>query len=71
MKGQGNSVLYPQSSSLNLLCQSGDIYLDDGHDKVMEYVNRTYPTREVNELTSLLLFQGCGGGDPLQAVFYA
>lgn len=50
MKGQGNAALY--DGGLCSLRQSGDIdiYLDGGYRKVMDYVNHTYPTREVNEL---------------------
>lgn len=63
MKGQGNAALYNnvQNSengcenkefNLSSLRQPGDIdiYLEDGYDRVMQYVNRTFPTKEVNEL---------------------
>lgn len=60
MKGQGNAVLYKDNdddydhdrNSLALLRQAGDIdiYLEGGFKKVMDFVNRTYPTNEVNEL---------------------
>lgn len=65
MKGQGNSALYrasydPSTSLRNqnendnlcLLRQSGDIdiYLEGGFEKVNAFVQRTYPTNEVNEL---------------------
>lgn len=63
MKGQGNAALYNnvQNSEngcenkefdLSSLRQSGDIdiYLEGGYDRVMEYVNKTFPTKEVNEL---------------------
>lgn len=50
MKGQGNAALY--GSDLCLLRQSGDIdiFLDGGYSRVVEYVRRTCPTNEVNEL---------------------
>ena len=50
MKGQGNAMLY--GKDLCSLRQSGDIdiYLEGGYDKVIDYVNRTFPTKEVNEL---------------------
>ena len=63
MKGQGNAALYNnvQNSEngcenkefdLSTLRQPGDIdiYLEGGYDRVMEYVNKTFPTKEVNEL---------------------
>lgn len=64
MKGQANAALYQcgvkngseskegKESSLSALRQSGDIdiYLDGGFEKVNEYVQRTYPTKEINEL---------------------
>ena len=63
MKGQGNSALYKASegskfqevsghSDLSLLRQSGDIdiYLDGGFEKVNDFVQRTCPTNEINEL---------------------
>ena len=63
MKGQGNGALYNnvQNSEngcenkefdLSSLRQPGDIdiYLEGGYDRVMEYVNKTFPTKEVNEL---------------------
>lgn len=50
MKGQGNAVLY--NDDLCLLRQSGDIdiYLDGGFEKVNAFVQRTCPTKEINEL---------------------
>ena len=63
MKGQGNAALYQsgsngkegrdsKESSLPLLRQSGDIdiYLDGGFEKVNAFVQRTCPTKEINEL---------------------
>ena len=63
MKGQGNTALYNnvQNSEngcenkefdLSTLRQPGDIdiYLEGGYDRVMGYVNKTFPTKEVNEL---------------------
>ena len=57
MKGQGNSALYRVSydddnDNLCLLRQSGDIdiYLDGGFEKVNDFVQRTHPTNEINEL---------------------
>lgn len=63
MKGQGNSALYKVSegskfqdvsghSDLSLLRQSGDIdiYLEGGFEKVNAFVQRTCPTKEINEL---------------------
>ena len=55
MKGQGNSALYRISydnDNLCLLRQSGDIdiYLDGGFEKVNDFVQRTHPTNEINEL---------------------
>lgn len=55
MKGQGNSALYRTSydnENLQTLRQSGDIdiYLEGGFKKVYDYVQRTCPTKEVNEL---------------------
>lgn len=49
MKGQGNAVLY---NDLALLRQSGDIdiYLEGGFEKVNAFVQRTCPTKEINEL---------------------
>ena len=49
MKGQAVGSLY---GSLSALRQSGDIdvYLEGGFEKVNEYVQRTYPTKEINEL---------------------
>lgn len=40
------------NSNLSQLRQSGDIdiYLEGGFEKVNEYVQRTYPTKEINEL---------------------
>lgn len=50
MKGQGNSALY--NDNLQLLRQSGDIdiYLEGGFEKVNAFVQRTCPTKEINEL---------------------
>ena len=50
MKGQGNSALY--NDTLCLLRQSGDIdiYLEGGLEKVNDFVQRTHPTNEINEL---------------------
>lgn len=50
MKGQGNEMNYPKE--LANLRQPGDIdvYLEGGYNKVIGYVNRTYPTCQVNEL---------------------
>lgn len=50
MKGQGNAALY--NGNLCLLRQSGDIdiYLEGGFDKVNAFVQRTCPTKEINEL---------------------
>lgn len=64
MKGQAVAALYQcgvkngfeckegKESSLSGLRQSGDIdiYLEGGFEKVDEYVQRTYPTKEINEL---------------------
>lgn len=63
MKGQGVTRLYSDSESvgvgdgvgkgsdLGLYRQSGDIdvYVEGGYEKVMGYVSRTFPTKEVNE----------------------
>lgn len=50
MKGQGNAALY--HDNLKLLRQSGDIdiYLEGGFEKINAYVQRTCPTKEINEL---------------------
>lgn len=50
MKGQGNAALY--TLDLSSLRQSGDIdiYLKGGYEKIMKYVNHTFPTKEVNGL---------------------
>lgn len=50
MKGQGNAALY--HDNLKLLRQSGDIdiYLEGGFEKVNAFVQRTCPTKEINEL---------------------
>lgn len=50
MKGQGNAALY--NDDLCLLRQSGDIdiYLEGGFEKVNDFVQRTCPTKEINEL---------------------
>ena len=52
MKGQGNAVLYNSSEDLSLFRQSGDIdiYLDGGFKKVNDFVQRTFPTNEINEI---------------------
>lgn len=52
MKGQGNAVLYKSFDDLSLFRQSGDIdiYLDGGFKKVNAFVQRTCPTKEINEL---------------------
>lgn len=63
MKGQGNAFLYKylqpgkddcnnNGFDLSMLRQPGDIdiYLDGGYEKVIDYVNRTFPTKEVNGL---------------------
>lgn len=50
MKGQGNAALYYSDLCYLRQCGDIDIYLEGGYDKVMEYVNTTFPTREVNEL---------------------
>lgn len=60
MKGQGNAAFYDEStclfsplpSKLSLLRQPGDIdvFLDGGFEKVNEFVQRTSPTNEINEL---------------------
>ena len=53
-KVSGSSINDNSSNNSNLsqLRQSGDIdiYLDGGFEKVNEYVQRTYPTKEINEL---------------------
>lgn len=50
MKGQGNAALY--HDNLKFLRQSGDIdiYLEGGFEKVNAFVQRTCPTKEINEL---------------------
>lgn len=50
MKGQGNAIL--NDNNLCSLRQSGDIdiYLEGGYKRVIDYVNRTFPTKDVNEL---------------------
>ena len=52
MKGQGNAVLYNTSEDLSLFRQSGDIdiYLEGGFKKVNDFVQRTCPTNQINEL---------------------
>lgn len=52
MKGQGNAVLYNSSEDLSLFRQSGDIdiYLDGGFKKVNDFVQKTCPTNQINEL---------------------
>ena len=54
MKGQGVATLYcdRDCNHIGHYRQSGDIdvYVEGGYEKVMEYVNRTFPTKEVNEL---------------------
>lgn len=49
MKGQGIAVLYGDLAGLR---QSGDIdiYLEGGYDKVLQFVNATFPTRLINSL---------------------
>lgn len=50
MKGQGNAAIY--DGELGTLRQPGDIdiFLDGGYKRVIDYVNSTFPTRDVNEL---------------------
>ena len=63
MKGQGNAALYNNVQNSENVCENKefdlstlrqpgdiDIYLEGGYDRVMEYVNKTFPTKEVNEL---------------------
>lgn len=65
MKGQGNGALYDKFESisenknlkletvpLSMFRQPGDIdvFLEGGREKVLEYVNRTFPSDKVNEL---------------------
>ena len=54
MKGQGVATLYcdRDCNHIGHYRQSGDIdvYVEGGYENVMEYVNRTFPTKEVNEL---------------------
>lgn len=52
MKGQGNAVLYNSSEDMPLFRQSGDIdiYLDGGFKKVNDFVQKTCPTNQINEL---------------------
>ena len=52
MKGQGNAVLYNTFEDLSLFRQSGDIdiYLEGGFKKVNDFVQRTCPTNQINEL---------------------
>ena len=52
MKGQGNAVLYNSSEDLSLFRQSGDIdiYLEGGFKKVNDFVQKTCPTNQINEL---------------------
>lgn len=52
MKGQGNAVLYNPSEDLSLFRQSGDIdiYLEGGFKKVNDFVQKTCPTNQINEL---------------------
>lgn len=49
LKGQGNNLLYGQLAGYR---QSGDIdvYIPGGFRKVNEFVQSTYPTRDINEL---------------------
>ena len=50
MKGQGNAAIY--GGELGALRQPGDIdiFLDGGYRRVIEFVNSTFPTKDVNEL---------------------
>lgn len=50
IKGQGYAILY--DDKLCSLRQSGDIdiYLEGGYKKVIDYINGTFPTKDVNEL---------------------
>ena len=52
MKGQGNAVLYNSPEDLSLFRQSGDIdiYLEGGFKKVNDFVQKTCPTNQINEL---------------------
>lgn len=50
MKGQGNAALYPKKLRQLRLPGDIDIYMDGGYKKIVEYVNSTFPTDEVNEL---------------------
>lgn len=52
MKGQSNAVLYKSSDDLPLFRQSGDIdiYLEGGFKKVNDFVQKTFPTNQINEL---------------------
>lgn len=63
MKGQGNAALYNNVQNSENVCENKefdlsslrqpgdiDIYLEGGYDRVMGYVNKTFPTKEVNEL---------------------
>lgn len=63
MKGQGNAALYNNVQNSENGCENKefdlltlrqpgdiDIYLEGGYDRVMGYVNKTFPTKEVNEL---------------------
>lgn len=65
MKGQGNGALYDEFNSisesenlkletvpLSMFRQPGDIdiFLEGGREKVLEFVNRTFPSDRVNEL---------------------
>lgn len=49
MKGQGNAIMYGDLASYR---QSGDIdiFLDGGSERIIDFVNKNYPTREINEL---------------------
>lgn len=50
MKGQSVAALYGER--LSGLRQSGDIdiFLEGGYDKIVKYVQKTYPTNEINEV---------------------
>lgn len=56
MKGQGNAALYvgsiDESEQLCMYRQSGDIdiFLEGGFNRVIDYVTRTHPTKDINNL---------------------
>lgn len=50
MKGQGNAALYHDNLKLLRQCGDIDIYLEGGFEKVNAFVQRTCPTKEINEL---------------------